>query len=154
MQVADVMTRDVLTVAPDTSVRDIARLLWTHGVSGVPVVSADGSLVGVVSELDLLVRNANLHVPQYLRALDVMIPLGNRREFDEELRRALGATAADVMTTDAISVGPETDLADAATLMFENDVDRLPVVADGQVVGIISRADFVRLLAYDIPTEE
>lgn len=153
MLVADVMTRDVVTVTPETGVQEIARLLWTRGISGVPVVDASGALVGIVSELDLLVRNANLHIPQYLRVLDVMIPLGNRHEFDEEMRRALGATAADVMTANVVSVSPETDLADAATLMIDKDVNRLPVVADGRIVGIISRADFVRLLAQDIPTE-
>ena len=153
MRVADVMTRDVLTVVPDTSVQDVARVLWSRGISGVPVVNGAGALVGIVSELDLLVRNANLHIPQYLRVLDIMIPLGSRHEFDEEMRRALGATAADVMTTELFTVGPQTDLADAATLMLEKDVNRLPVVEQGRVVGIISRADFVRLLAQDIPTE-
>jgi CBS domain-containing protein len=147
------MTRDVVTVTPETGVQDIARLLWSRGISGVPVVDAAGGLVGMVSELDLLVRNANLHIPQYLRVLDVMIPLGSRHHFEEELRRALGATAADVMTGDVVTVEPDTDLADAATLMLEKDVNRLPVVADGRIVGIISRADFVRLLAQDIPTE-
>jgi CBS domain-containing protein len=152
LRVADVMTRDVVTVTPATGVQEIARLLWRRGVSGVPVVDADGTVVGIVSELDLLVRNANLHIPQYLRVLDVMIPLGSRHGFEEELRRALGATAADVMTGHVISVEPDTDLADAATLMLDKDVNRLPVVADGRLVGIISRADFVRLLAQDIPT--
>jgi CBS domain-containing protein len=147
------MTRDVVTVTPETGVQEIARLLWTRGISGVPVVGAGGALVGIVSELDLLVRNANLRIPQYLRVLDVMIPLGNRHEFNEELRRALGATAADVMTTEVLSVGPDSDLANAATLMLDKDVNRLPVVADGRLVGIISRADFVRLLALDVPTE-
>jgi CBS domain-containing protein len=153
VNVADVMTRDVLTVTPSTGVQEIARLLWGHGISGVPVVDEAGALVGIVSELDLLMRNANLHIPQYLRVLDVMIPLGNKHEFEEELRRALGATAAEVMTDKVITVEPETDLADAATLMMDKDVNRLPVVAAGRVVGIISRADFVRLLAQDIPSE-
>jgi CBS domain-containing protein len=153
VRVADVMTRDVLTVGPETSVQDVARLLWSRGISGVPVVDAAGALVGIVSELDLLVRNANLHIPQYLRVLDVMIPLGGRHEFDQEIRRALGATAADVMTADVTTVEPQTDLADAATLMLDKDVNRLPVLDGGRIVGIISRADFVRLLAQDVPTE-
>jgi CBS domain-containing protein len=147
------MTQDVVTVAPTTGVQEIARLLWSRGVSGVPVVDEDGTLVGIVRELDLLVRNANLHIPQYLRVLDIMIPLGSRHEFEEELRRAMGATAADVMTGQVITVGPDTDLAEAATLMLDKDVNRLPVVDDGRLVGIISRADFVRLLAQDVPTE-
>lgn len=152
MRVGDVMTREVLTVAPETPVPEIARLLWDHHISAAPVVVA-GHLVGIVSERDLLVRNANLHVPTFLRVLDVMIPLGDRREFEDDLRRALGATAVEVMTPDVIVVGPETDLADAATLMLDKDVDRLSVVDGDRLVGILSRSDFVRLLAQDIPTE-
>lgn len=147
MRVADVMTREVVTVAPDTPVQEIARRMWTHRVSGVPVVAADGALVGIVSEGDLLVRNANLHVPSFIRVLDAMLPLGNPRRFEEELRRALGSTAADVMTRDVITVAPDTDLADAATLMLDRRVKRLPVLEGTRLVGIISRADFVRLLA-------
>jgi CBS domain-containing protein len=153
MRVADVMTREVLSVGPETGVQEIARVLWTHNVSGVPVVTGDGTLVGIVSETDLLVRNANLHVPTYLRVLDVLIPLGSRREFEEEFRRATAAVAAEVMTTEVHAVGPDTDLADAATLMLDKDVNRLPVLEHGRLVGIISRADFIRLLAQDIPTE-
>jgi CBS domain-containing protein len=153
MRVADVMVRDVISVAPETGVQEIARLLWAHAISGVPVVAPDGSVVGIVSERDLLVRNANLHVPNYIRVLDAMIPLGDPRDFKEELRRATGAIAADVMTPDVVAVEPDTDLADAATLMLDKDVNRLPVIEGGRLVGVISRADFVRLLAQDIPTE-
>ena len=153
MRVADVMVREVISVAPETGVQEIARLLCSHRISGVPVVAPDGSVVGIVSERDLLVRNANLHVPNYIRVLDAMIPLSDPREFREELRRATGAIAADVMTPDVVAVEPETDLADAATLMLDKDVNRLPVIEGGRLVGVISRADFVRLLAQDIPTE-
>jgi CBS domain-containing protein len=147
------MTRELVVVHPETTVQEIARLMWTHDVSGVPVVDAAGDVVGILTELDLLLRNANLHVPAYLRVLDVMIPLGNPREFDEELRRALGTTAADLMTTRVQSVTPDTDLADLATLMLDKRVNPVPVLDGGRLVGIVSRSDFVRLMAQDIPTE-
>ena len=153
MRVADIMTRDVVVAAPDTTVPEIARLMWQHQLSGLPVVDATGQVVGIVSEMDLLARNANLHVPTYLRVLDVMIPLGNRHEFEEELRRAVGTTAREVMSPDVVTVGPDTDLADAATLMMDKRFKRLPVVESGKLAGIISAADFLRLLAQDIPTE-
>ena len=72
---------------------------------------------------------------------------------DGRIEAVGSGVAADVMTAEVVSVGPDTDLADAATLMLDKDVNRLPVVADGRLVGIISRADFVRLLAQDVPTE-
>jgi CBS domain-containing protein len=153
MRVADIMTRDVVVAAPVTTVSEIARLMWHHNLSGLPIVDAGGRVVGIVTEMDLLARNANLHVPTYLRVLDVMIPLGNRHEFEEELRRAVGTTAHDVMSPDVVIVAPDTDLADAATLMMDKRIKRLPVVENGKLVGIITAADFLRLLAQDIPTE-
>jgi len=147
------MTRDVIVVRQDATIPDVARLMWTHRVSGLPVVDDGGALVGIVTELDLMVRNANLHVPTYLRVLDVMIPLGNPREFDAELRRALGTSAADVMTRDVVWVPPDADLADVATLMVDKRVNPVPVLEYGRLVGIVSRSDFVRLMAQDVPTE-
>jgi CBS domain-containing protein len=152
MRVADVMTRDVIVLGPDTPVSEVGRLMWEHRISGVPVVER-GSVVGIVTELDLLVRNANLHVPTYIRVLDVMIPLGNPRHFDETMRRALGTKAADLMTREVVTVAPSADLSDAASLMLDKRVNPLPVVESGRLVGILSRSDFVRLLAQDVPTE-
>jgi CBS domain-containing protein len=147
------MTRDVIKVHRDATVPEMARLMWTHGISGLPVVDDQGALIGIVTELDMMVRNANLHVPRYLRVLDVMIPLDNPREFDEEIRRALGTTAADLMTPHVLTVQSTTDLADLATLMVEKRVNPVPVVDGGAMVGIVSRSDFIRLMAQDIPTE-
>ncbi len=150
MKVADIMTRNVLVVGPQTPVTEIARIMWAHGVSGLPVVEG-GRVVGIVTELDLLVRNAHLHMPTYLRVLDVMIPLGNPRQWDEQMRRALGTVAADIMSHPMITTTSDTDLADAATVMLDRRVNPLPVVDGGRLVGIISRSDFVRLLAQDVP---
>ena len=152
MKVGDIMTRDVIVVAPQTPVTEIGRVMWDHRISGVPVLDG-GRLVGIITELDLLARNANLHVPNYLRVLDVMIPLGNPFKWDDDMRRALGTTAADIMTADVVTVESATDLAAAASTMLDRRVNPVPVVDDGQLVGIISRSDFVRLLALDVPTE-
>jgi CBS domain-containing protein len=147
------MTRDVIMVHRDATVPDMARLMWQHRISGLPVVDDAGALIGIVTELDMMLRNANLHVPRYLRVLDVMIPLGNPREFDEEMRRALGTTAADLMTPHVLTVQSTADLADLATLMVDKRVNPVPVVDDGRMVGIVSRSDFIQLMAQDIPTE-
>lgn len=153
MRVSDVMTRDVIKVHRDATVPEMAQLMGTHDISGLPVVDDQGALIGIVTELDLMVRNANLHVPRYLRVLDVMIPLGDPREFGEEIRRALGTTAADLMTPHVLTVQSTTDLADLATLMVDKRVNPVPVVDGGALVGIVSRSDFVQLMAQDIPTE-
>jgi CBS domain-containing protein len=147
------MTHDVVVVRPDTTVRDIAELMVAHHISGGPVVDGAGAVVGIVTELDLMLRNANLKVPTYLRVLDAMIPLGNPLEFDEEIRRALGTIAKDLMSAPVHSVTSDTDLADLATLMVDKRVNPVPVLDDGRLVGIVSRTDFLRLMAQDIPTE-
>jgi CBS domain-containing protein len=147
------MTRDVIKVHRDATVPEMAQLMGTHGISGLPVVDDRGALIGIVTELDMMVRNANLQVPRYLRVLDVMIPLGNPREFDEEIRRALGTTAADLMTAHVLTVQSTADLADLATLMVDKRVNPVPVVDGGVMVGIVSRSDFIQLMAQDIPTE-
>ncbi|HLI28161.1 MAG TPA: CBS domain-containing protein [Chloroflexota bacterium] len=152
MRVADIMTRSVLVVGPRAPVPEIARLMWQHRVSGVPVVD-EGRVIGIVTELDLLVRNARLHWPTYVRVLDALIPLGNPRRWDEEIRRALGTVAEDVMSRPVITIRSDADVADAATLMLDKRVNPLPVVDDGRLVGIVSRADFVRLLAQDVPID-
>jgi len=147
MKIADVMSPRVISVAPDTKVDAIARLLIDNDISGVPVVDGLGRIVGVVTESDLIVRNAELHFPRFLQILDSRIYVQSARHFEEELRRMLGTTAADVMSTPAIVVAPDDPLERAATLMVEKKVNPLPVVKGGRLVGIISRSDIVGLMA-------
>ena len=147
MKVADVMSPRVISVAPDTKVEEIARLLVDNKISGVPVVNGFGRVVGMVTESDLIVRNAELHFPTFLQILDARIYLQSPKHFEEELRRMLGTIAADVMSAPGIVVAPDDPLERAATLMVEKRANPLPVVKDGKPVGIISRSDIVRLMA-------
>jgi CBS domain-containing protein len=143
--VRDYMTREVLTVNPDTSVPEIVRLLSGQAVSGLPVV--DGRrVVGIVSEGDLMMREKPLHMPAAISFLGEVLVLESRKKIDDEFRRHFGATASDIMTREVISVGPDTALSAAAKLMVDKDVKRLPVVEDGQLVGILTRKDLVRAL--------
>jgi CBS domain-containing protein len=149
VKVSELMTRSVTTVREDTPVAAIARTLLSTGVSGVPVVASDGHVVGIVTEGDIVVQNANVHFPTFLQVIDARIPLTSTRNFEEELRRALGTTAADVMTRDVFTVGPNDDIADAATLMTDKRVNPIPVVNQGRLVGIISRRDILRHIVED-----
>ncbi|MCL5265616.1 MAG: CBS domain-containing protein [Chloroflexi bacterium] len=145
MKVSDIMTREVIAVTPDTSVSEIAKLMVGKDISGVPVV-VDGRVVGIITETDLVARNAYLHFPTFVQILDARIYLQSPRHFEEELRRMLGTTAADVMTKEVKTVKPDADVAEVATLMFEKHVNPVPVVKNGKLVGIVSRADVIRLL--------
>lgn len=151
MLISELMTRNVITAHPDTPVIEIARDMLQHSISGVPVVDRDGRLVGIVTEADLVVRNANVHFPTFLQILDARIYLTSTRNFEEELRRALGTVAADVMTRDVLTVKPTDDVSVAATLMVDHRLNAIPVVEGGKVRGIISRTDIIRhILAQEL----
>lgn len=145
------MTREVITVYPDTPVVEIARKMLQNDISGIPVVDRDGRLVGIVTETDLVVRNANVHFPTFLQILDARIYLTSTRHFEEELRRALGTVAADVMTREVQTVKPDDDISVAATLMVDRGLNPIPVLNDGRLEGIISRSDIIRhILAQEV----
>jgi CBS domain-containing protein len=148
MKVRELMTSPAVTTTRSASVGQVARLLIGHGVSGTPVTDERGALVGLVTESDLIVKHANVHGPTYLGILGGVIPFETRRQ-DEEMRRALGVTAADVMTTKVITIGPEDDVDDAATIMVDEGVSMLPVMEDKTILGTLSRTDIVRLLVVE-----
>ena len=140
MNVADVMTRDVVHVAPQAPLREVAHLLSERRISGVPVVDEAGTCVGVVSEADLLPKQLSRR-PSHRLPLEWL--LGDGRDPYEQRRRA-ATSAAQAMSSPAVTIAPDRPLREAASLMVERKVTRLPVVSDGAVVGILTRADLVR----------
>ncbi len=143
MQARDVMTRDVVTVQTHTPIAEIARIMRSLGISGIPVLAGE-DLVGVVKENDLIARHARPHYPRYLPLLDAQIPLGGQREYQEIVRRILGVTAGDIMSTPVMTCHPDADLEEVATLMVEKRANPVPVVEHGRLVGIVSRTDLIR----------
>lgn len=147
MQIADIMTREVVSITPETSVREIIDLIHEHHVTTLPVLD-QGKLVGVVAESDLLVRDAPLHVPAYISFLGSLIPLRGLQTLEEELRKLAGNRARDVMTSPVITVRDTDPTSAAAAIMTEQRLLSLPVVdARGHMVGIVSQGDIVRSLA-------
>jgi CBS domain-containing protein len=124
-----VMTTDVATVMPQTPLRDVASLFTVHGISGAPVVDAAGRVLGVVSEADVM-RVAGGDVRP-------------RSRLTRRPRHARGTAGAE-MTSPPVTITPDRTVADAAALMLERRINRLPVVIDGRLVGIVTRADLVR----------
>jgi CBS domain-containing protein len=147
--VTEVMTKDVISLAPDQSLAEAADVLADHGIGAAPVVDADGKVVGLLRDEDLLISEARLHLPTTIAILpgvEFTLP-GQIKRYDEELKKAVSSTIADVMERDFKQVGPDATLEDVATLMHEHDVTHIPVVVDGKVVGIVARGDIVRFLA-------
>lgn len=135
------MTKAVLTVGPDTPLKDVARLLIDAGIAGAPVVDAAGTVHGVVSEGDFLIKGQGAEGLRHRRFAGL---LGEGRETRAQ-REKLGArTAGEAMSTPAITITPERPIREAAALMTQRHVNRLPVVDSGRLVGIVTRSDLVR----------
>jgi CBS domain-containing protein len=142
MRVANVMTTDVLTVRPETTLKEVAELLSSRGISGMPVVDEAEHVLGVVSEADVLAKERR---PRRATRLERLRLLG-REPLDPKM---LARTAGEAMTSPAVTIDASRRVDAAATLMLDHSVNRLPVVdADGLLVGIVTRADLVRAFVH------
>lgn len=140
--VRDVMTVDVITVTQNAPFKEAAGLLAAHQIGALPVVDAAGQVVGVISETDLLLKQEVPHAADIGRLFE-----GRRRR--EERIRAAGRLAGAIMSTPAVTVSPDTAVAQAARLMHASKVKHLPVVDGGKLVGIVSRGDLIRVFLRD-----
>ena len=137
MIVSQLMTTDVVTVRPDTSLKDVAALLATHGISGMPVVQ-DGEVLGVISEADIVYKERGPATPRE----GVLGRLLARH--DDGHAKIEARTAGEAMTSPPVTISPRRRVSEAARVMIDKQVNRLPVVDGGQLVGIVTRADLVR----------
>lgn len=137
MKVSDLMTKDVISVTPETSLRDAASVLVEKRISGVPVVNDASEVVGVLSEADILVKAGGSPARHRL--------LGWLLEPDPGIEDKIRAeTVAEAMSAPAVTIAPYRPVYEAAKLMVAENVNRLPVVDDGKLAGILTRADVVR----------
>lgn len=157
MQAKDVMTANIATVSPDTSVEEIAALMLSRNISGVPVVDERNAVLGIVTEGDLILhRNVGEepihHTSWWLRLL------GDSKADAANYIKTHGSRAAEVMSKNVISVSDETPVGDIARILVEHRIKRVPVVRDGVLVGIVSRVNLLRGLAsrdtQDAPTPD
>jgi CBS domain-containing protein len=140
----DIMTRDVVTVKPETSIEELASLLVKNEISGVPVVDDAGSLFGIVTENDLISRNKRLHIPTVVSFLDAAIYLESSRKFEEEVKRVAATKVGDICVRKVVTITEDTTVVDIATIMAEKKVHLLPVIEAGKVVGIVGKRDMVK----------
>jgi CBS domain-containing protein len=141
LTVRDVMTTGVLTVRPATPLKDVARLLIDGGIAGAPVVDEAGQVCGVISEADFLVKEQG---PEALHRRRLGALLGDGAGYRAQHDKLAARTAGEAMSAPAITIASKRALREAAAIMTERRVNRLPVVDDGRLVGIVSRSDLVR----------
>jgi len=143
----DIMTRDIISVSLDMSIGDLAQLLLSKNISGVPVVNASNSLCGIVTESDLIFQNKQLKAPAFITILDSFLFLDSPDKMEQELKKIAGATVADIYTEGVISINPDTPLDEIATIMTEKKVHSLPVLShSGDMVGIVGKKDIIRTI--------
>ena len=144
MQVKEIMTSEVVTVSTTDSVELCAKLLQKHDISGLPVLDEAGKVAGMITEGDLIRRASRVKAPGYLEILGGLIYLGSPKKFVDELQRAMSLEAGQLMSKDLVSIKPDDTVENAATLMVEKKISRLPVLDDhGKLVGIVSRRDIM-----------
>jgi CBS domain-containing protein len=147
MPVSQVMTTEVLTFAPDQDIQDAMKLLVEWDVDAGPVVEESGAVVGMLSTTDLIVQQSTLHLPTVITLLGATIEWpSSKKHFDRDVEKALGSTVGEVMNDDPITCAPDDTIERAASLLHEHNLSRLPVVADGALVGIIARGDILRAI--------
>ncbi|MBD2040754.1 CBS domain-containing protein [Microcoleus sp. FACHB-672] len=146
--VADVMSRDLIIVRPETPLQEAIEILAERRISGLPVVDETGKLVGILSETDLMVRATGTTPPAYITLLDSVIYLKNPATHERDLHKALGQTVGEVMSQNPITITPDKSLTDAARQIHDRKIHRLPVLdANGHLIGILTRGDIVREMA-------
>ena len=140
----DIMNPEVITVREDQSVRELAELFLNRRINGAPVVDNQGRVTGIVTESDLIFTKKKVHLPRTIPILDAFFFLDSPEKMEKEMRKISGAAVGDICTRSPITVQPSSTLEEVATIMVEKQVHTLPVLEDGQLVGVIGKTDIIR----------
>ncbi len=144
--IKDIMTKSVVTVSPEMEIAHVAKLLLERRINGVPVVDKTGKLIGIICQSDLIAQQKRFPLPSVFTLLDGFIPLTSSKHFEKEVQKITAATVADGMTSNPVTVGPETKIEELADLMVDKNFHTVPVVDKGRLVGIVGKEDILRTL--------
>ena len=142
----DIMTKGPITVSPDTEITYAAKLILDKGVNGIPVVDREGSLVGIICQSDLIAQQKGLPIPSVFTLLDSFIPLTSTKHFEKAVQKISATTVADAMTPNPVAVTPETGIEELAGLIVDKKFHTLPVVEEGNLVGVVGKEDILKTL--------
>jgi CBS domain-containing protein len=146
LKARDIMTREVVTVYPETEIVQAANLMLEKHLSGLPVVDRDGHLKGIICQSDLMAQQRKIPLPSFFIPLDSTIPLTSSQQIENEIKKMAAIKVSEAMTPDPLTVDPETGLEDIATLMVKHNIHTVPVLEQGRLVGIIGKEDILRTL--------
>jgi len=145
MLVKEVMTKNVISVKPETSVHELAELFVKKGISGAPVVDK-GKLLGVVLEEGVIFQDKKVHLPTFMHISMGFFTLGVKR-FEEEVKKITASAVSEIMEKDMVTLSGNMTIEDAATLMLEKEVYYCPVVEKEKLIGVVTKKDIVKAIA-------
>jgi CBS domain-containing protein len=154
LKVKDIMTREIITVSPETEIVNAAKILLEKRINGLPVIDTFGRLVGLLCQSDLVAQQKSIPIPSVFTLLDSYIPLTIIKRIDKEVEKIAALTVKQAMTPNPVTVGPETDIADVAKLMVDKKYHTLPVMEGDKVVGIVGKEDVLKTLISEPQTRE
>jgi len=154
LKVKDIMTREIITVSPETEIVNAAKILLEKRINGLPVIDAFGRLVGVLCQSDLVAQQMSIPIPSVFTLLDGYIPLTIIKRIDKEVEKIAALTVKQAMTPNPVTVGPETGIEDVAKLMVDKKYHTLPVMEGDKVVGIVGKKDVLKTLLSEPQTKE
>lgn len=146
LRARDIMTREPITVSPETEIGEAAKLLLDKKLNGVPVVDKSGKLVGILCQSDLIKQQKKLPIPSIFTLLDGFIPLTSMKHLEKEVRKITGTTVSDTMTPNPVTVQSNMTIQEIAGLMVDKKYHTLPVVDEGKLLGIIGKEDILRTM--------
>lgn len=142
----DIMSTDIVSVTPETSLKDLASLFVKHRFSNMPVVDDSGKLLGIISETDLIEQQKPLHIPTVMAILDGVFYLDSEKRFKEDVDRVTATTVGNLYHKNPVTCPPEATIRDMAGLMSKHKVHLLPVVDNDEMIGVVARLDMIRVL--------
>ena len=148
LNASDIMTTDVITVQKDTSLKDLAKLLYDNHINGVPVVDADGLLIGIICESDLIRKDKKLHIPTVVAIFDWVLYLERPKKIEKEIRRINATKVEDLYTKKVVTVDEKVPVDEIATIMEQKKISTIPVMDGDRLVGVIGKTDLLRTLIH------
>jgi CBS domain-containing protein len=151
LKVKDIMTNELITVTPETEIVHATKLLLENRINGLPVTDETGKLVGILCQSDLIAQQKQLPIPSFFTFLNGLITLTSMKQFEKQVQKIAATTVVQAMTPSPVAVRPDTGIEEVAALMVDNNFHTIPVVDEGELVGIVGKEDILRTL---IPRSE
>jgi CBS-domain-containing membrane protein len=153
LKVKDIMTREVITVSPETEIVQATKLLLENRINGVPVMDETGKLVGILCQSDLIAQQKKLPIPSFFTLLNGLIPLISKKQLEKQVQKIAAITVAQAMTPNPVTVQPDINIEEVAALMVDRNFHTIPVVDEGELVGIVGKEDMLRALVPRVEAE-